>query len=59
MNKPEKIIKEFTCTPQALVYNTENYKIYGAEIDTIKYPDLKLNIYNNISLLGNIHELGL
>ena len=59
MNKSEKIIKEFICTPKALVYNTENYKIYGAEIDTIKYPDLKLNDFNNVSLLGNIHELGL
>jgi len=59
MNKSEKVIKEFTCIPRILVYNTTNSKIYGAEIDTIKYPDLKLNIYNNISLLGNIHELGL
>ena len=59
MNKSEKVIKEFTCIPRILVYNTTNSKIYGAEIDTIKYPDLKLNMYNNISLLGNIHELGL
>ena len=59
MEKSEKVIKEFTCIPRILVYNTTNSKIYGAEIDTIKYPDLKLNMYNNISLLGNIHELGL
>lgn len=54
-----KIIREFFCKPTILVHDSEKFKIYGAEVDTIKYPELQLNKYNNISLLGNIHNLGL
>ncbi len=53
----DKNIKEFTCVPQVLVYNTESFKIYGAEFDRIKHPDLKPNKYGNLSLMGDIHEL--
>ncbi len=55
----DKIIKEFTCTPVMLVHDTENFKIYGAEYSENKFPDLKRNKYGNISILGNIHTLGL
>ncbi len=55
----DKIIKTFTCIPKKLVYNTENFKIYGTEIDVNKYPDIKLNEFNNVTIIGNIHELGI
>lgn len=55
MNK----IVTFTCVPVMLVHNTEKFKIYGAEWDESKFPDLKRNKYGNISLLGNIHELAI
>lgn len=55
----EKSIKEFTCTPFLCTYNTENHKIYAVDIDETKYEGLKKNKYNNFSILGNIHSLGL
>lgn len=52
-------IKEFRCRPVVLVYNSETFKKYGADYDEKKYPNLKKNKYKNLSLIGNIHELGL
>lgn len=42
------------CNP----YNSPNYKIYGVRVDTNKYPNIKLNKYNNVSIVGDLHELG-
>ena len=55
----EKIIKEFTCTPFLCTCNRENFKIYAVDVDQTKYKDLKKNKYGNVTILGNIHELGI
>jgi exodeoxyribonuclease V alpha subunit len=51
-------IKEFKCVPEICTYNSPDYKIYGATVDLEKYPDIKLNKYGNVSIIGNFHELG-
>lgn len=50
---------KFECTPVRLVYNSENYKIYGCDIDTRKYPSIKLNKYFNVTIVGDCGELTL
>ena len=41
------------------VYNTPDFKIYAVNVDKIKYPELKQNKYNNISIIGELSELTL
>ena len=50
---------KFECTPIRLVYNSENYKIYGCDIDINKYPNIKLNQYYNVTIVGDCGELTL
>ena len=50
---------KFECTPIRLIYNSENYKIYGCDVDTIKYPNIKLNQYFNVTIVGDCGELTL
>jgi len=52
-------IVEFECTPRVCICNRENFKIYGAIVDSTKYPNIKLNKYDNVTILGNVHDLGL
>ena len=40
-------------------YNTPDYKIYAVDINRADYPDIKLNKYNNVSILGELSELTL
>ncbi len=48
---------EFTCEIEREVYNSPDYKIYGAYVDTIKFPFVELNKYGNVTLVGNLHDL--
>lgn len=41
------------------IYNTPDFKIYAVNVDKNKYPELKQNKYNNISITGEISELTL
>ena len=41
------------------VYNTPDFKIYAVNVDKSKYPELKQNKYNNISITGEIPDLTL
>ena len=50
-------IIEFKCKIQRLVYSQENYKIYGVEVDTEKYPSIQLNKYGNATIVGDLHVL--
>ena len=50
---------EFTCVPEKPVYNSAEFKIYGCSINSFKYPDVKINKYNNVTIKGNISELNL
>ena len=38
-------------------YNTEDFKIYGLKVDYEKFPNIKQNKYNNVSLIGNLPDL--
>lgn len=40
-------------------YNTPDFKIYAVDIDKNKYPEIKINKYNNVSILGELAELTL
>lgn len=53
-----KII-EFRATPVKCLFNSENFKIYGCVVDSFKYPDVKINSYNNATIKGDIQELNL
>jgi len=55
----KKDIVEFRCIPQRCTYNSADYKIYAVNIDSIKYPNVKLNKFENVTILGNTHELGI
>ena len=50
---------EFKCIPEICTYNSENYKVYGVNIDVEAYPDLKINKYGNVTLTGDIQTLGI
>ena len=39
------------------VYANEDYRVYGVEIDKTSYPELKLNRYGNITIVGDIGDL--
>ena len=54
-----KNIVNFKCIPERCTYKSENFKIYGTVVDTRDYPDIKLNKYNNITILGNLHDLAI
>lgn len=53
----DKIV-EFEGIPVKCLFSSENYKIYGCEVDTTKY-DVKKNKHNNVSILGNFHDLAI
>lgn len=50
-------ILEFECEIEREVYNSPNYKVYGAYVNTNIYPFVKLNKYGNVTLVGNLHDL--
>lgn len=39
------------------VYANEDYRVYGVKIDKTLYPELKLNRYGNITIVGDIGDL--
>jgi len=53
----DKIIVEFQGTVVANPYNTEDFKIYGLVVDNIKFPNIQINNYGNVSLIGNLPDL--
>jgi len=52
-----KTIVNFQGTVISNPYNTEDYKIYGLKVDYMKFPNIKENKYNNVSLVGNLPDL--
>jgi exodeoxyribonuclease V alpha subunit len=53
----EKVLVEFQGIVVANPYNTEDYKIYGLSVDYNKFPNIKMNKYSNVSLVGNLPDL--
>ncbi len=52
-------IIEFECVPQKCLYNTEEFKVYRIDVDLYKFPDIKPNKNNNITISGNFHNLAI
>ena len=50
---------DFKCVPERIVYNSEEFKIYGCSINSFEFPNIKINKYNNVTIKGNISELNL
>ena len=40
-------------------YDGGDYKIYAVDVDRNTYPEIQLNKYDNVTILGEIHELGI
>lgn len=50
-------VLEFKCKIQRLVFGQENYKVYAVEVDKNKYPNIEINKYGNVSIVGDLHIL--
>lgn len=50
---------KFNGVIEKCIYNTPDFKIYAVAVDKIKYPELKLNKYGNISIIGELSSLTL
>ena len=49
---------KFKCSVVRKTYDGGDFKIYAVDVDKIKYPDIKFTKYGNVTLTGEIHELG-
>lgn len=50
---------EFRCVPERLVYNSDEFKIYGCSVNSFDYPDIHIGKYGTCSIKGNFQELNL
>ena len=48
---------EFKAKMKRCVYNSETFKVYAMDVDTKKYPDVKLNNYGNCTVIGDLPDL--
>ena len=48
---------EFSCIIDREVFSSEDFKIYGVDVNIDAYPDIKLNKYGNATIVGNCHKL--
>ena len=55
----ENNIVNFKCTPERLVYNSDEYKIYGCSVNSFEYPDIQVSKYGTATIKGNVQELNL
>lgn len=55
----DNTIVEFKCVPERLVYNSNDFKIYGCSVNSFEYPDIKIGKYGTATVKGNISELNL
>lgn len=56
MSKKEKEYK-FSGKVVRCTYDTPDFRIFALDVDSKKYPDIKKNKYNNVTILGELHEL--
>ena len=56
MRKEEKEYK-FSGKVVRCTYDTPDFRIFALDVDSKKYPDIKKNKYNNVTILGELHEL--
>ena len=50
---------KFKCSVVRKTYDGGDYKIYAVDVDKNKYPDIKFTKYGNVTLTGEMHELGI
>ena len=55
----ENNIVDFKCTPERLVYNSDEYKIYGCSVNSFEYPQIQIGKYGTATIKGNVQELNL
>lgn len=48
---------EFVGRLSRIVFDSESYKVYGMYVDSLKYPNIKQNKYNNVTITGELPEL--
>lgn len=48
----------FKCYVVRKTYDGGDFKIYAVDVDKNKYPDIKFTKYGNVTLTGEMHELG-
>lgn len=56
MSKEKKEYK-FSGKVVRCTYDTPDFRIFALDVDSKKYPDIKKNKYNNVTILGELHEL--
>lgn len=56
MSKEEKEYK-FSGKVVRCTYDTPDFRIFALDVDSKKYSDIKKNKYNNVTILGELHEL--
>ena len=49
---------KFKCSVVRKTYDGGDFKIYAVHVDQNKYPDIKFTKYGNVTLTGELHELG-
>lgn len=52
-------VVEFKATPIKCLYNSENFKIYSCETNSLIYPDIIVNKYGTVTIKGDVQELNL
>lgn len=52
-------ILDFKCVPERLVFNSDEYKVYGCSVNSFEYPEIQVSKYNTATIKGNIQELNL
>lgn len=50
---------EFVGSIVRSIYNSADFRVYALDVDTKKYPDIKKNRYDNVSISGEMPELTL
>ena len=48
----EQKLYKFKGVATRCTYNSPDYKIYACDVDKQKFPEVKQNKYNNVSILG-------
>ena len=48
---------EFKGIVKKCVCDYPNFKAYAIDVDNMKYPDIKLNKYQNVSVIGDFQPL--
>ncbi len=55
----DNIIFEFKGTISRCVYKSNDFSVYGVDIDKKKYSNIELNKYGNVSIHGELPELSI